>query len=452
MSHVFHRDPRHDYPCAVRGEGAYLYDRNGKRYLDASGGAAVSCLGHSDRAVIAAIQAQLEKLPFAHTSFFTNEPMEALADALIRRAPKSFDKVYFVSGGSEAMEAALKLARQYFVERGEPQRAHVIARRQSYHGNTLGALAVGGNQWRRKQFEPLLIDATHVSPCYAYRGKQPGESDAAYGERLANELATEIGRLGGANVIAFVAETVVGATLGAVPPVPGYFKRVREICDRHGILLVLDEVMCGMGRCGALWAFEQEGIVPDLVAVAKGLGAGYQPIGAVLVGRTISETIIRGSGFFQHGHTYIGHAAACAGALAVQRHLHEDGLLARVRPMGELLEAGLRAAFGSHPNVGDIRGRGLFWGIELVEDRASKAPFDPQLRMHARVKSAALQAGLMCYPMGGTIDGVRGDHVLLAPPFILEERQIDELVDKLRTAISAALSRSAPAEVPQSPL
>ena len=452
MSHVFHRDPRHDYTCAVRGEDAYLYDRNGKRYLDASGGAAVSCLGHSDRAVIAAIQAQLEKLPFAHTSFFTNEPMEALADALIRRAPKSFDKVYFVSGGSEAMEAALKLARQYFVERGEPQRAHVIARRQSYHGNTLGALAVGGNQWRRRQFEPLLIDATHVSPCYAYRGKNPGESDAAYAERLANELETEIGRLGGANVIAFVAETVVGATLGAVPPVPGYFKRVREICDRHGILLVLDEVMCGMGRCGALWAFEQEGIVPDLVAVAKGLGAGYQPIGAVLVERKLSQAIIEGSGFFQHGHTYIGHAAACAGALAVQRRLHEEGLLGRVRPMGELLEAKLRAAFGGHPNVGDIRGRGLFWGIELVEDRASKAPFDPKLRVHARVKSAAMQAGLMCYPMGGTIDGVRGDHVLLAPPFIVEERQIDELVDKLRTAISAALSRTAPAELPHSPL
>ncbi|HUG77074.1 MAG TPA: aspartate aminotransferase family protein [Burkholderiales bacterium] len=440
MTHVFHRDPRLTYPVAVRGEGAYLYDRDGKRYLDASGGAAVSCLGHSDRAVIEAIQRQLERLPFAHTSFFTNEPMEALADALVARAPKSLDSVYFVSGGSEAMEAALKLARQYFVEKGEPQRAHVIARRQSYHGNTLGALAVGGNAWRRKQFEPLLIDTTHVSPCYAYRGRHAGESDAAYAARLADELERTIGALGSDRVIAFVAETVVGATLGAVAPVPGYFKRVREICDRHGILLILDEVMCGMGRCGTLWAFEEEGIVPDLAALAKGLGAGYQPIGAVLVSREIVETIVAGSGFFQHGHTYLGHAAACAGALAVQQRLHGDGVLARVKPLGMLLEKKLKQAFADHPHAGDIRGRGLFWGLELVEDRSSKKPFDPALRVHARIKRAALEAGLLCYPMGGTLDGRRGDHVLLAPPFIVEEAQLDELVDKLGAAITATFT------------
>jgi adenosylmethionine-8-amino-7-oxononanoate aminotransferase len=433
MSHVFHRDPRLKYPVAVRGEGAYLYDRDGKRYLDASGGAAVSCLGHSDAAVIGAIQRQLEKLPFAHTSFFTNEPMEALADALIARAPQSFDKVYFVSGGSEAMEAALKLARQYYVEKGEPERAHVIGRRQSYHGNTLGALAVGGNQWRRRQFEPLLIETSHVSPCYAYRGKHSGESDAAYAERLAQELEQQFRQK---SVIAFVAETVAGATLGAVPPVPGYFRRVRELCDRYGVLLILDEVMCGMGRCGTLWAFEQEGIVPDIVAVAKGLGAGYQPIGALLISREVSETIQRGSGFFQHGHTYIGHAAACAGALAVQKRLHEDGILKKVSPMGTVLERKLREAFANHPHVGDIRGRGLFWGIELVAERATKKPFDPKLRMHARVKRKAMQAGLMCYPMGGTIDGVQGDHVLVAPPFIVDETQLDELVDKLGSAIA----------------
>jgi adenosylmethionine-8-amino-7-oxononanoate aminotransferase len=421
---------------AVRGEGAYLYDRDGKRYLDASGGAAVSCLGHSDAAVVKAIQEQLARLPFAHTSFFTNEPMEALADALIARAPKSFDKVYFVSGGSEAIEAALKLARQYFVEQGEPQRAHIIGRRQSYHGNTLGALAVGGNAWRRKQFEPLLVKTTHVSPCFAYRGKQAGESDGAYGERLAKELEQEIQRLGEKSVIAFVAETVVGATLGAVTPVPGYFKRVREICDRYGVLLILDEVMCGMGRCGTLWTFEQEGVVPDMVAVAKGLGAGYQPIGALLVSKKISDAILGGSGFFQHGHTYIGHAAACAGALAVQKRLHDDGLLKKVTPMGAALERKLREAFENHPRVGDIRGRGLFRAIELVADRASKTPFDPKLRMHARVKRKALQAGLMCYPMGGTLDGVQGDHVLLAPPFIVDETQLDELVDKLGEAIA----------------
>ena len=436
MTHVFHRDPRLKYPIAVRGDGPYLIDRDGKRYLDASGGAAVSCLGHSDPAVITAIQRQLERLPFAHTSFFTNEPMEELADTLIARAPKSFDKVYFVSGGSEAIEAALKLARQYFVEKGEPQRAHVIGRRQSYHGNTLGALAVGGNQWRRKQFEPLLVKTSHVSPCYAYRGKQPGETDAAYGERLARELEQEIQRLGEKSVIAFVAETVVGATLGAVPPVPGYFKRVREICDRYGVLLILDEVMCGMGRCGTLWAFEQEGIVPDLVTVAKGLGAGYQPIGALMVSKEIADTIQRGTGFFQHGHTYLGHAAACAGALAVQKRLHEDGVLKKVNPLGALLEKKLRAAFENHPHVGDLRGRGLFRGVELVEDRATRKPFDPKLRMHARVKRKAMQAGLMCYPMGGTLDGVQGDHVLLAPPFVSDETHLDELVDKLGAAIA----------------
>ncbi len=439
MTHVFHRNPRERYPVAVRGDGAYLVDRDGKRYLDASGGAAVSCLGHSDAVVARAIQEQLGRLPFAHTSFFTNEPMEALADALVARAPAALQKVYFVSGGSEAMEAALKLARQYFVEKGEPQRRHVIGRRQSYHGNTLGALAVGGNQWRRRQFEPLLVDVTHVAPCYAYRGKQAGETDDAYGKRLAAELEGEIQRLGAQAVIAFVAETVVGATLGAATPVPGYFKRVREVCDRYGVLLILDEVMCGMGRCGTLWSFEQEGVVPDLIAIAKGLGAGYQPIGAVMVSGTIHDTIVAGSGFFQHGHTYLGHAAACAGALAVQRRLHEDGLLARVQPLGALLERKLRAAFGAHAHVGDIRGRGLFWGLELVADRATKAPFEPALRLHARVKKAALEGGLMCYPMGGTLDGARGDHVLLAPPFIVEERQLDELVQKLGAALELAL-------------
>jgi len=439
MSRVFHRNPRDSYPVAARGDGAYLVDRDGKRYLDASGGAAVSCLGHSDALVVKAIQEQLAKLPFAHTSFFTNEPMEALADALIARAPAPLEKVYFVSGGSEAIEAALKLARQYFVEKGEPQRRYLIGRRQSYHGNTLGALAVGGNAWRRKQFQPLLIEAAHVSPCYPYRGKQAGESDASYGERLAAELEAEIHRLGGDQVIAFVAETVVGATLGAVPPVAGYFKRVREVCDRHGILLILDEVMCGMGRCGALYAFEQEGVVPDLVTVAKGLGAGYQPIGATLVAKHVYDTIVSGSGFFQHGHTYLGHAAACAGALAVQWRLHEDGLLARVAPLGALLEKKLRAAFGAHPHVGDIRGRGLFWGVELVADRASKRPFDAKLRIHARVKKQALKGGLLCYPMGGTLDGVQGDHVLLAPPFIVGEEQLDELVGRLGDALEVVL-------------
>jgi adenosylmethionine-8-amino-7-oxononanoate aminotransferase len=436
MSRVFHRNPKHAYPVAVRGEGAYLYDDAGKRYLDASGGAAVSCLGHSDPAVIQAIREQLERLPYVHSSFFTSEPMEALAEEMLKGAPKPLDKVYFCSGGSEAMEAALKLARQYFVEKGEPHRTKIIARRQSYHGNTLGALATGGNMARRKTYAPLLIDVTHVSPCYAYREQK--ESEEAYAERLAAELETAIQKLGGDKVMAFVAETVAGATLGAAPPVRGYFKRIRELCDRHGILLILDEVMCGMGRCGELWTFEAEGIKADMVTVAKGLGAGYQPIGATVVGSHIYDAIVGGSGAFQHGFTYVGHAAACAGALAVQKRLR-GGVLERVKPMGERLEKALREAFGRHPHVGDIRGRGLFWALELVEDRATKKPFDPARKVNVKLKHAALDAGLLCYPMGGTIDGTLGDHVLLAPPFIIDPEQIDELVEKLTKGLGVAL-------------
>jgi adenosylmethionine-8-amino-7-oxononanoate aminotransferase len=440
MTHAFHRSLKQTYPVAVAGDGPYLIDAAGKRYLDGSGGAAVSCLGHSDREVIEAIRAQLGRLAFAHTSFFTNEPLEALCDELIAHAPPGIERAYVVSGGSEAIEAALKLARQYCVEIGQPQRRYVIARRQSYHGNTLGALAAGGNAWRRKQFEPLLVDVTHVAPCYAYRGKQAGESDEAYGARLAAELEAEIQRLGADQVIAFVAEPVVGATLGAVPAVSGYFARVREICDRYGILLIADEVMCGMGRTGTLYACEHEPFRPDIVTIGKGLAAGYQPIAAMLASGPIVAALERGTGFFQHGHTYLGHAAACAGALAVQRALRTRGLVDRVRRLGPALERRLRDRFGEHPHVGDIRGRGFFWGVELVADRATKQTFDPKLRVHAKVKATALANGLACYPMGGTIDGVAGDHVLLAPPFICTDAQLDELIDKLARSIDAVIA------------
>lgn len=438
MDHVFHRSSTAAYPTAVRGEGAYLIDSTGMRYLDASGGAAVSCLGHDDAGIIAAIKAQLDRLSYAHTSFFTTEPMEALADELIARAPAGMERVYFVSGGSEAIEAALKLARQYFVEIGQESRRYVIGRRQSYHGNTLGALAVGGNMWRRRQFAPLLMDARHVSPCYEYRERAHGETLEGYARRLADELAQEIEQLGPENVIAFVAETVVGATLGAVPPVPDYFRLIREVCDRHGVLLILDEVMCGMGRTGTLYACEQEGIAPDLVCIAKGLGAGYQPIGATLVQGRIHDAIKRGSGFFQHGHTYIGHALACSAALAVQRAFVERGLVERVRSAAAGLEARLRSRLGAHPHVGDIRGRGFFWGIEFVQDRATKQPFDPALKINARIKAEAMKLGLLCYPMGGTLDGMRGDHVLIAPPYIVSDGQLDELADKLGQAVDVA--------------
>ena len=438
--HVFGRSTKGRLPRAVAGDGCYIIDADGKRYLDGSGGAAVSCLGHSDADVRAAVRDQLDRLAFAHTGFFTTDAAEALADALVAGAPEAIDRVYLVSGGSEAVEAALKLARQYFIEIGQPQRHRVIARRQSYHGNTLGALAAGGNAWRRAQFAPLLVETSHISPCYAYRDRAEGESLEAYGLRVADELEAELQRLGPETVMAFVAEPVVGATMGAVPAVPGYLQRIREICDRHGILLILDEVMCGMGRTGHLFACLEDGVAPDMITIAKGLGAGYQPIGALLTSAVIYDAIDAGSGFFQHGHTYMGHAMAAAGAGAVLRAIDERGLLDRVQAMGKRLDAALHDRFGQHPHVGDIRGRGLFRGLELVADRETKAPFHPARKLHAKVKAAAMQAGLICYPMGGTIDGQRGDHILLAPPFIITEDQIGELTDKLGMAVDQALA------------
>ncbi|SOC00307.1 aspartate aminotransferase family protein [Stappia indica] len=440
MSHIFPRHTAMRPPRAVAGDGCYIIDETGKRYLDASGGAAVSCLGHSDREVTEAVKAQLDAIAFAHTGFFTSEPAEKLADLLIAHAPAGLERVYLVSGGSEATEAAIKLARQFHIENGEPTRARIIARRQSYHGNTLGALSAGGNMWRREPFAPLLVDMSHISPCYAYRGQQEGESEEAYGLRVADELEAEILARGPETVAAFIAEPVVGATLGAVPAVPGYFRRIREICDRYGVLLILDEVMCGMGRTGHLFACDADGVAPDILCIAKGLGAGYQPIGAMLASGRIYRAIEEGSGFFQHGHTYIGHPAAAAAGHAVVSALVDRGLVARSAEMGERLMDALVDRFGQHPHVGDIRGRGLFLGLELVEDREGKVPFAPERRLNAVLKKAAFARGLVCYPMGGTLDGRQGDHVLLAPPFILEDAQIGEIVDKLSGALDDALA------------
>ncbi|MCP4825333.1 MAG: aspartate aminotransferase family protein [Shimia sp.] len=440
MSHVFPRHNRKSLPTVARGEGVFLYDTDGKAYFDGSGGAAVSCLGHSDPAVIAAIKTQLDAAAFAHTGFFTSGPAEELADKLIANAPGNLDRVYLVSGGSEAMESAIKLARQYMLENGQPKRRHVIARRQSYHGNTLGALATGGNLWRREPFSPLLMETHHISPCYAYRGQELAETSHDYGQRIAQELEDKILELGPEEVLAFVAEPVVGATSGAVPPVGGYFKRVREICDSYGVLLILDEVMCGMGRTGSLFAYEQEQISPDICAVAKGLGAGYQPIGAMLCTSEIYDVIRDGSGFFQHGHTYNGHPTAAAAALAVAKRLIDDDIVSNVAPLGTKLQQELNNTFGQHPHVGDIRGRGLFLGLEVVKDRETKEPFDPDLAVAPRLKAAAFEAGLICYPMGGTIDGKRGAHILLAPPFIMQSSHIDLIVGTLEAAIETVLS------------
>ncbi len=441
MSYVFHRDMTSMPAVAVRGEGPYVIDADGRRYLDACGGSAVSCLGHSHPEVIAAIHRQVDRLAFAYSGFFTSEPAEALAETLIRTAPHGLTHVFYTSGGSEACESALKLARQYFVEIGQPKRHRFIARLQSYHGNTLGALAVGGNLFRRLTFEPLLTPAAHISPCYAYRGKREDESLEDYGKRVADELETAILKLGPESVAGFLAEPVVGATLGAVPPVPGYFKRIREICDRYGVLLILDEVMCGMGRTGARYVASAEGIVPDLLFIAKGLGAGYQPIGALLVHCKIADAVTQGSGRFLHGHTYMAHTTACAAALAVQRVIDEQNLLPKVARQGELLMQAFQTRLGQHPHVGDIRGRGLFIGIEFVRDRDAKTPFDPAEKLHMRVKQAAMERGLLLYPMGGTLDGRHGDHVLLAPPFIMEDGMMEEIAVGTAAAIDAALAR-----------
>ncbi|MHC2724476.1 aspartate aminotransferase family protein [Bradyrhizobium diazoefficiens] len=439
-SRVLHRSLRETPPKAIGGEGIYLFAEDGRRVIDASGGAAVSCLGHQHPRVIAAMAKQASTLAYAHTAFFSSEPAEALAETLVGHEPGGLAYAYFVSGGSEAIEASIKLARQYFIERGEPQRQHFIARRQSYHGNTLGALAAGGNAWRRAPYAPLLSAAfSHVTPAFAYHEKHDGESDAQFVARLAAELEAEFQRLGPNSVAAFLAEPVVGATAGAVTAPDGYFRAVREICDRHGALLILDEVMCGMGRTGTTHAWEQEGVAPDIQAIAKGLGGGYQPIGAMLASGRIIDTIRSGSGAFQHGHTYLAHPLACAAALAVQDVIREDGLLDRVKERGKQLEQRLTERFGNHRHVGDIRGRGLFWAIELVADRASRTSFDPALKLNQKIKAEAFANGLGCYPGGGTVDGVRGDHVLLAPPYTASVAEIDLIVDKLGTAVDNVL-------------
>jgi adenosylmethionine-8-amino-7-oxononanoate aminotransferase len=435
LSHVFPRQINAPPIKAVASNGCYIFDDSGKRYLDGSGGAAVSCLGHADPEVVQAIQDQTSKMAFAHTGFFSSDPAEELAELLIKYAPGDLDRVYFVSGGSESVEAALKLARQYHIENGEPNRRHIIARRQSYHGNTLGALAAGGNKWRRDPFEPILINVSHIAPCYEYIDKSNQEKTYGYGQRVAQELEDEILRLGSDTVMAFIAEPVVGATMGAVPAVQGYFKRIEEICQKYGVLLILDEVMCGMGRTGYLYAAEADNISPDILCIAKGLGAGYQPIGAMLCTKKIYDVIGGGTGFFQHGHTYMGHPVACAAGLAVVQAIIDRDLLKSVKQRSAQLLNELKIMFKTHSNVGDIRGRGLFIGLELVEDRDTKKPFEPSLKIAANIKRSAFEAGLICYPMSGTRDGKWGDHILLAPPFIIDEKQCAELVEKVAVSL-----------------
>ncbi len=440
--HVFGRHTKGSLPIIAGGDGVWLIDRDGNRYLDGCGGAAISALGHSNRVVIEAAKAQLDNIAFAHTGFFTSEPAEQLATRLVEKAPDGIKKVYLVSGGSEAVEAAIKLSRQYFVEIGQTKRSQIISRWQSYHGNTLGALAAGGNKWRRAQFEPLLANAMHqIDPCHYWRWAKSGESEFDYGQRMANQLEAKILELGAQTVAAFIAEPVVGATMGAVGAVKGYFARIRQICDQYGVLLILDEVMCGAGRTGSFFASEFDGVKPDIICMAKGLGAGIQPIGAMLCSGEIYDGIASGSGFFQHGHTYMGHPVAAATALAVLQEIDDNDLLNNVRQMGNVLEKTLKARFENNPYVGNIRGRGLFYGLELVEDKKSKSAFDPSLGLNKKIKKNAMDLGLMCYPFGGTIDGKVGDHVLLAPPYIIAPNEVEMLVERLGEAVDVSLAQ-----------
>lgn len=440
MTHLLHRSLDNIPPLAVVGAGILIRTEDGREIIDAAGGAAVSCLGHGHPGVVKAIQKQVADLAYAHCGAFSSRPAEDLATCLVGHAPGGLTHAYFLSSGSEACEAALKLARQYFIEIGQPRRTRFIARRQSYHGNTLGALAAGGNMARRAPYAPLLADAfSHVSAPISYR-RPTGMSEADFVTHLGDELESEFRRLGPGTVAGFIAETVIGATAGAAPPPEGYLRLVREICDRHGALLILDEVMCGMGRTGVTHAWETEGASPDIEIVAKGLGGGYQPIAGVLIGGKIVEAIAAGSRSLLHGHTYMNHPVACAAALAVQQTIAAEGLLRSVQTMGVRLDERLRARFGNHPHVGDIRGRGLFHAIELVADRSTKEPFDPALKLNQRVMRAAFEIGLACYPSGGTIDGVSGDHVLLAPPYIVTSEQIDRIVEILGDAVDAALA------------
>lgn len=442
MSSVLHRNLNGTLPMAVAGEGPYLIDAQGKRYLDASGGAMVSSLGHGHPRIVAAIVEQARTLEFAHTSFFTNAPAEVLAERLIGLAPAGFGagRVAFVGSGSEAMEVALKLARQYHVERGDSGRDIFIARQQSFHGNTLGALGASGHPARRAVYEPLLARPPLVSPCHPFRNRLPGESDESYTDRLAAELAEAIAQTGEGRVAAFLLEPISGATLGSVPPVPGYLRKMRAVCDAAGVLLIADEVMCGMGRAGDWFVMGQEGVTPDIIVTAKGLGAGYQPIGGVLASEVVCAAIAAGSGLLANGHTYMSHAIACAAALAVIDTIADEGLLDAVRQRGAEMEAALRDRFGAHPHVGDIRGRGLFWSLEFVADRETDMPFPASLRLATRLRDIARDHGLICYPAAGTADGFTGDHVTLALPFIVTRDQIGEMVEKLEASLAASIA------------
>jgi adenosylmethionine-8-amino-7-oxononanoate aminotransferase len=431
-----------DMPRIVRGQGSYLFDETGRRYLDGSGGPAAFSIGHGNREVNAAIAAQLGQIACAYRYLFTSGPLEELTRMLLEACGPQFGHIVYASSGSESVEAALKLALQYFAARGQPGRSRFIARDRSYHGNTLGALSVSGFAERRRPFEGSLVEVSFVSAANAYR-PPPGVPPADLAAHLAAELDAKIRSLGPDRVAGFVFEPVVGAAGGVVPGPAGYAAAVRAVCDRHGVLLIADEVMCGSGRCGTWRALEHEGVAPDIMAVAKGLAGGYIPLAATLCSPAVGDAILGADGAFLTGHTYSGHTAACAAGLAVQRIVRRDGLLARVRERGERLREAIRDALAGIEEVGDVRGRGYLIGVEFVRDRASKQPFPAARGLSYAVGRQAFEDGLICYPCSGNVGAGAGDTVIIAPPYTATDAELQELVDKFAAAVERTLGGSA---------
>jgi adenosylmethionine-8-amino-7-oxononanoate aminotransferase len=434
---VFPRNFLKTYPQAVRGEGCFVYASDGRRYLDASGGAAVVTIGHGVEEIGRAMAEQAARLAYVHSSQFHTATAEKLAQRILALAPKGMrqgGRVYFTTGGSEAAETALKLARQYWIEKGEKKRWRVLSRWQSYHGSTLGALGVSGNVRRREMFAPMMADWGHIPPCYCYRcplGLHYPECNVD----CADELDRTLDRDGADDVAAFIFEPVVGATLGAVVPPEGYVQRLAEICRRRGILLIADEVMTGMGRTGRPFAVEHWNVTPDMILVGKGIASGYAPLGAVIASGHVAEAISKGTGTFLHGFTYDAHPVTAAAGNAVLDHIEREKLFAAVDPAGRELCAALEP-LKRFSVVGDVRGMGLLFGVELVRDAKTREPFPADARIAARIQADAFEAGVMTYPIQGCADGIRGDHILLAPPFTITAQEIQTLAEALEHAIA----------------
>lgn len=436
-SHLMHRSLLHPPETVTSASGVYLTLSSGRKILDGCAGAAVAIIGHGNTEVRDAMMTQACEVSYVHTLTYTTSSAEYLANYILEGEPFGLTRAYFVGSGSEAMDSAMKLARQYHVENGQPERVRFVSRRQAYHGNTIGAMSVGSHVARRAPYENaiLLDNVSYVSPAYEYRVRKDGETEEEYSKRLVDEVETEFLSVGPEKIMAFIAETVGGATAGCITPPAGYFSGVSKLCKKYGILLILDEVMCGVGRCGTFFAFEQDGDVqPDIVTTGKGLGGGYVPIAATLVHRNIIETLKKGTASFNHGHTYQAHPVSCAAALAIQKIIRRDDLVSRSATLGKRLHKSLIDTFQDLEFVGNIRGRGLFWGIEFVQNKKTKAPFDSKIHFGVKVQERAFELGLAVYPGMGTADGLTGDHVIVSPPLTINEEEMDIMISLLKRA------------------